>query len=265
MTPKNRMAAGYTQTTRPRTTPTRIVRWAKPAGREIGRPTAAAALVGAFVGALAVGGAAPLAAQAPLGVPYIGDNHVSFYSTELTTDGVGTGTSALYGGRYGHQFGHAGDATRFSLLGQVAARDRQDPRGGILDASVTAAWTRHWEGVDDRLSTTAAVGMNALLWGLDEPDTGLARLSLPLTLGVAYDLRVGRATLTPFVAQGIARFNTRSYVNGVRASTREGWDGRFTAGVSLRLRALVLTTSRIRGEQGLPNPSRWAFAVGVSF
>jgi hypothetical protein len=220
----------------------------------------------ALLAALGLGvGAAGLAAQAPLGVPYIGNNHLSFYTTELTTDGLGPGTSSLYGGRYGHQFGQAEDDTRFSLLGQVAARERQDPRGGILDVSLTAGWTRRWNQLDSRLSTTAAVGVSALVWAEDEPDTGLARLSLPLTVGVGYDLHIGSATLTPFVAPGIARFNTRSYVNDVRVTTDEGWDARFSAGTSLRLKELVLTTSRIRGEQGLPNRSRWAFAAGISF
>ena len=220
----------------------------------------------ALFAALGVTGATTaVAAQAPLGVPYIGDNHLSFYSTELTTDGIGTGTSTLYGGRYGHQFGNAEDETRFSLLGQLAVRDRQDPTGGIVDVSVTAGWTRRWSELDADLSTTAAVGMSALAWGQDTPDTGLARLSLPLTVGVGYDLHLGSATVTPFVAPGIARFNTRTYVDNVRVTTEEGWDARFTAGTSLRLRELVLTTSRIRGEQGLPNRSRWAFAAGISF
>lgn len=229
-------------------------------------PRPGTALLAGLLLAVGLGaGASAAAAQAPLGVPYIGNNHLSFYSTELTTDGIGTGTSSLFGGRYGHQFGHAGDATRFSLLGQVAARERQDPRGGILDVSLTAAWTRRWEELDDRLSTTAALGMSALVWGEDEPDTGLARLSMPFTVGVGYDLRIGAATITPFVAPGIARYQTRSFVDNVRVTTAQGWDARFTAGTSLRLRELVLTTSRIRGEQGLPNRSRWAFAAGISF
>ncbi len=234
---------------------------ARAAHREILRHLSGAALLAVGLGA----GAAGLAAQAPLGVPYIGDNHLSFYSTELTTDGIGTGTSSLYGGRYGHRFGQAEDATRFSLLGQVAGRERQDPRGGILDVSLSAGWTRRWDELDSRLSTTAAVGMSALVWAEDEPDTGLARLSLPLTVGVGYDLHIGGATVTPFVAPGIARYNARRYVDNVRVTTDEGWDARFTAGTSLRLKELVLTTSRIRGEQGLPNRSRWAFAAGISF
>lgn len=219
-------------------------------------------IVAAFVAL----GAAPgtVAAQAPLGVPFIGNNQLSFYSTELTSDGTGAGMSTLYGGRYAHRFGAADSPTRFSLAVQAAGRQLDAPNDGVLDVSVTAAWTRSMVEVDRRLSATVAAGVGALAWGSVSND-GVAHASIPATLGIAYDLTVGRATVSPFVAPGIAYYVDRQYVDDARVSSDDGWDARFTAGASLRLQEVVLTMSRIRGEEGLPHSSRWAFAAGISF
>lgn len=219
---------------------------------------------GFLVAAALGGGPALAAAQSAIGVPFIGNNHLSFYSTELTSDGVGTAMSTLYGGRYAHLFGDASERTRLSVIVQGAARDLEGGSAGVLDASITAAWTRRMDEVDGRLSATVAAGANALVWGVDEAD-GVAHVSLPVSVGVGYDLKIGSATVTPFVKPGIAYYRARSYLNDVRVGEDRGWDGLFTAGASLRLRELVLTTSRIRGEQGLPHRSRWAFAAGISF
>lgn len=229
------------------------------------RPTFRVPVRALAAAGLLVLAASRASAQAPLGIPYIGDNHLSFYSTELTTDGVGVGTSVLYGGRYGHRFGSAADATRFSLVAQGAFRNLDDPSGGIMDVSLTAAWTRRVDEVDAHLSVTAAAGASALAWGFDEPDAGLAHLSAPLSLGVSYDLGIRGATLSPFVTPGLAYYSDRTYVNNQRVSTSTGWDGRLAMGASLRLKELVLTTSRIRGEEGLPHRSRWTFSAGISF
>jgi hypothetical protein len=209
-------------------------------------------------------GAGAVAAQAPLGVPFIGDNHLSFYSTELTSDGTGAGMSTLYGGRYAHRFGEAESPMRFSLGVQVAARQLDAPNDGVIDATVTAAWTRSMAEVDPRLSATVGVGANALAWGAVSND-GVAHASVPITMGISYDLTIGRATVSPFVAPSVAYYVDRTYVNDVRVSSSSGWDGRISAGASLRLREVVLTTSRIRGEEGLPHSSRWTFAAGISF
>ena len=209
--------------------------------------------------------AAAASAQSTLGVPFIGDNHLSFYSTELTSDGIGASMSTLYGGRYAHRFGSDDARSRFSLSLQGAGRTLADASSGILDVSMTVAWTRRMDEIDEDLSMTGAMGMSALVWGMDETDTGIAHGSLPMTAAVAYDLHIGSATLTPFVAPGIAYYDHRGYLHSVRVSREVGWDARFTTGTSLTLKEVVLTASRIHGESNLPNRSRWAFAAGISF
>ena len=190
-------------------------------------------------------------AQSTLGMPFIGRHHLSFYSTELSKDGVGKTTSTLLGGRYGYRFGDEGDAGRLSLAAQVAARSLADGNQGIGDLSLTVAWTRRVVELTPDLSLTAAAGMAALAWGFDDDDTGIAHASMPFTAGIAYDLHIGRATLTPFVAPGIAYYDNRTYQNDVRQSKATGWDAHYTAGASLTLNEVVLTTSGIHGEHGL--------------
>ncbi len=226
-----------------------------------------------FLAASALLGAALLAAtpshahaQAALGVPFIGNNHLSFYSTQLTTDGIGTSTSTLYGGRYGHRFGGSDAQSRIAFNVQAAARTLSAPNDGVADVSLSTAWMRRIDEISSRLSTAVSVGASALAWGAADTDAGIARFSFPLTAGVSYDVPIGGATLSPFVAPGIAYYDARSYDDtGDRVASSSGWDSRLTSGLSLRLREVVLTSARIRGEHGLPNSSRWAFSAGISF
>jgi hypothetical protein len=210
-------------------------------------------------------GVTDVGAQASLGVPYIGNNHVSFYSTELTSDGVGVGSSKLYGGRYGHRFGGEASTHRFSILVQVAAKDYEAVSDGVYDVSLSAAMSRTLDDIDSALEVAASIGAEVKAWGFDPGDTGLARFSLPLTVGASYDLHLGAITLAPFVAPGGAYTLARRYVDDVRVMEDNAWDLRLTTGVSARLKEAVFTTSHIRGERGLPQSSRWTFAAGISF
>lgn len=209
--------------------------------------------------------AGPVAAQSALGTPFIGDNSLTFYMTELPTDGIGQPTSTLFGGRYGRRFRSTASPASFSLAVQGAARATEGPTDGVMDVSVTAGWSRRMEEIDRRLSVTAAAGASALLWGSGDPDSGLVRASLPLTVGVSYDLRIGPAILTPFAAPAVAYYRARQVVDDVRLMDETGWDARISSGASLRFREVVLSTTTIRGEEGLPHRSRWAFAAGISF
>jgi hypothetical protein len=206
-----------------------------------------------------------LAAQSPLGMPYIGGTHLSFYATELTSDGVGPGMAKLYGGRYGHRFGAAASKTHFALSLQVAARDFESTSDGVFDVAVGASLTRRADEIDPRLSASLGVSASARAWGFDEADTGIAHVSVPVAVGLAYDVRIGAVTFAPFVSPSLARYDARTYLNDVRMSQKTGWDARFTAGMSARMKEVVLSTSSTRGEHGLPNESRWAFSAGISF
>jgi len=208
---------------------------------------------------------AGLEAQSALGVPYIGSNHLSFYATELTSDGFGVAGSKLYGGRYGHRFGDEQATTRFSFLVQVAAKDYEAVSDGVYDVSLSAAMSRTMEEIDPRLELAASLGGEIKAWGFDPDDTGLARVSIPLTMGASFDLQLGAVTIAPFVAPGAAYTMARQYVDDVRVMRENAWDFRFTSGASVRLKEAVFTTSHVRSEHGLPQKSRWTFAAGISF
>jgi len=207
------------------------------------------------------------AAQSTLGVPFLGRNHLSFYATELSDDGIGAASSALYGGRYARLFGSDDATTRFSFMVQGAGRALAAPDDGVIDLSATAAWTRRMGELTPDLSVTAAVGASVLGWGAADGESGIARISYPVTAGVAYDVRIGSATFTPFAAPGIARYATREHRESgeLLVGRHSGWDARLTSGASLAFRDIVLTAGGIRGEEGLTKTSRWTFAAGISF
>lgn len=219
-----------------------------------------------LLASLALAGAGNgVTAQASLGMPFIGNNHLSFYSTELSSDGVADATRTLLGGRYARRFGSDASATRFSMAVQAAARSLDNANQGIADLSLTAAVTRRMKEIDDNLQITVAATGAVLAWGFDHEDTGIAHMSVPFTAGVAYDIHIGGATLSPYVAPSIAMYDNRTYVNDERTAQTTGWDGVLSWGASLSLREVVLTTGGIHGEPGLPNQSRWTFSAGISF
>ncbi len=215
--------------------------------------------------ALLAGRGAPVAAQSALGVPFVGNNHLSYYATQLSRDGVGTPMATLHGGRYARRLGPAAARSHLSLGLQVAGRALSGPTDGVLDASVSAAWSRRLDEISDHLSVAGSVGAGALAWGVSNNDVGLLHASVPASVGVAWDLHIGGATLTPFVAPALARYSTRHYVDGVRVSREDGWDARVASGASLQIKQLLLTAGGIHGEHGLPMTRRWTFSAGVSF
>ena len=221
----------------------------------------AAALTGAALTALP----RHAAGQSTLGVPFIGNNHLSFYSTALATDGVGQSTTTLFGGRFARRFGPAQSQSSMAVNAQIAARPLDGPTDGIADVSLTTSWTRRMDEITDRLAVSMAVGGSVLAWATENDDVGLAHISVPVSFGVSYDIRIGAATLSPFAAPAVAWYNTRRYLNDVRVVDDTGWDARVSTGASLSLRDIVLTAGGIRGEHGLPRDNRWTFAAGVSF
>lgn len=224
-----------------------------------------AILFPAVVGAVIAAVPGHAAAQSALGVPYIGSNQLSFYTTELATDGIGSQTSTLFGARYGRQFGRVAAQSHFAVNAQLAARPLEGATDGLVDLSMTTSWSRRMDEITPRLGVAISAGGSVLGWGLGDDSIGIARLSLPATVGVSYDVSIGGMTFSPFVAPGVAYVRSRHYINDERVGGDDGWDARMTSGASLRLKDVVLTASTIRGENGLPNRSRWAFAAGISF
>ncbi|HEY7234804.1 MAG TPA: hypothetical protein VH539_11685 [Gemmatimonadaceae bacterium] len=207
--------------------------------------------------------ASTLSAQAALGAPFIGSNNLSFYSSELTRSG-NEETTSMYGLLYGHRFGSTGDSTRLTMMLRGSARAFDDVKAGILDVATTVGVSHDVSAVRG-LSVAASTGLGMMAWGDDIAHTGRLRVTIPANAGASYDLHVRSATISPFAMGTVARYDWRTSVNDVRDSVRDGWDAYYTTGVSLRLKDVVVTSSRIIGEYGMPNRSRWAFAAGLSF
>jgi hypothetical protein len=206
------------------------------------------------------------AAQSALGMPYIGRNHLSFYSTGLATNLTGSATTTLFGGRYGRQFGEHGAASQLAMKAQVAVRTLEGPTDGIADASVEVSWSRRIDELSSRMNLAVAAGASVLAWDTNQDDvTGRANFTIPATAGISYDISVGSATISPFIAPSVAWYRTEQWVNNVETVRSSGVDARLMSGASLRMKEIVLTAGSIRGEKGLPSHGRWTFAAGVSF
>ncbi|HEX9563257.1 MAG TPA: hypothetical protein VF981_04770 [Gemmatimonadaceae bacterium] len=217
------------------------------------------------VAASLVAGVVPTAATAQdaLGVPFIGSNNLSFYTAQLTRDG-GAETTTLLGMIYAHRFGAANNPTRMSLQLRGSARPFEDVSAGILDVATRVSVSHDVRAVRG-LSVAGSLGAGVTAWGDDRANTGRLHVSLPASGGVSYDIRLGGVTISPFASASIARYDLRTYLDEERQSMDRGWDASYTTGTSLRVRDIVVTTSRIAGEQGMPDRSRWAFTAGISF
>jgi hypothetical protein len=201
-------------------------------------------------------------------VPFVGKNHLSASVTELSRDGVGQDRATVFGAMYGRQLTGDNAAVKLHMIVRGAAR-AQGPleEGGIADGGITFAATRR---VLAGLSVTGAAGVSAVVWSREldasgEQDRSRIVARAPLSAGIAYDLKLGRATIAPFATFTGGYTNASEYVNNKRQSEDTGWRISHTAGVSLRLSEIVLSLSEVAREPGLPHRSRVAFAAGISW
>ncbi|MGD2046952.1 MAG: hypothetical protein PVH96_12060 [Gemmatimonadota bacterium] len=224
---------------------------------------AAAVLVGL---SLSTGQAA---AQEAIGVPFVGTNHLSFYTTELSRDGVADERASVFGAVYGHRFGDRMGKGEVSFTVRAGARALNNGGDGILDTGLGFAGTKAIPGAE-RLSATASVGLGAMVWGQDPlstgaPDTGRLSLRVPMTAGLAYDLHWGAATVAPFAALATSYSSERDYVSDVRVGQADGWRVGSAVGVSVRFRETVLSMSGLSREHGLTGSTRYVFSAGMSW
>lgn len=207
-------------------------------------------------------------AQSVLGVPFVGRNHLSISVTELSHDGISVERDAVFGGVYGRRLNADAAMVEVSVIARAAARANSGADDGIVDAGLTVAAT-HRVGAINGLSITGAAGLGAMVWGQDAPgaasDRGRVIASAPLTAGVSYDIRLGRATLAPFFAVTSAYSRERDYLDGDRIGGDSGWRVGNSVGVSLRFQEAVLSVREINRERGLPTRSRVAFSAGMSW
>lgn len=220
--------------------------------------------------ALATMNAGQAQAQQAIGVPFIGKHHLSMTVTEMSRDGVGQERTSLFGGMYGNRLNGEQAAVKVHLLVRAAARALGDfEQSGIADAGVTLAAT-HAIPALGRLSVTGAAGVAAMVWSdnasaADGQDQNRIIAKVPLSAGLAYDLKVGRATISPFASVNGGYSTARNYLDETRVSESNTWRVGHTSGVSLRLNEIVMSISEIAREPGMPHSSRVAFAAGISW
>jgi hypothetical protein len=232
----------------------------------IGRKVLAASLL---LAASAAAGATDAGAQEAIGVPFVGRNHLSFYTTELSRDGIGQERAAIFGGAYGRTFGESSGPLQVSLIVRAGARAFDDLDDGILDASATLAATRSVPGLE-KLSLAAAAGLGAVMWGQGSsgdglPETGRLSARVPLSAGAAYDIKAGGATIAPFAMVTTAYSREHDYVDDERVALDSGWRVGNTTGVSVRFKEMVLSLADVRRERAMPHDHRVVFSVGMSW
>lgn len=208
-------------------------------------------------------------AQQALGVPFVGRNHLSVSVTERSRDGIGTEQAAVFGGMYGRRFSDETAPVQLSVIVRAAARALTAQEDGIVDAGITVAATHPVRALAG-LAITGAAGAGAVLWGQDgeisgEAYSGRILANIPLSAGLSYDVRAGRATFTPFVNMTGTYSKVRDYVNDERIGETSGWRLGHTAGVSARFRETVFSLSGVSRERGMPNRNRVVFSAGMSW
>ena len=208
-------------------------------------------------------------AQRALGLPYVGRNQFSISVTEQSRDGISTEKEAVFGVAYGRQFNSDDAPIQLSMIARAAARALDGSETGIFDGGLTIAATHNVRAIDG-LSVSGAAGITAMVWGKDGDewaalDRGRIVNSVPLSVGMSYDVRVGGATFAPFVTTTHAYSRGRDYVDDEPINKTSSWKLGHSAGVSVRFRETVLSLSNIYRESGMPNRNRVAFSAGMSW
>ena len=222
--------------------------------------TAAAALLGLAMTAVSA------QAQQALGVPLAGKNNLSFSVTELSRDGISEEQTAVYGGIYARRLNSETSPVQFSVIVRTAVRALEKVSSeGVVDAGALLAATYRVKA----FSITGASGGTAVVWGKeagdDELDRGRLVARAPITAGIAYDLRVGSATVAPFLSYTAAYSRERNYQNDEWVSTHKGWRYSNSSGVSVRFRGTVLTVSEINRERGMADRNRVLVTAGMTW
>jgi len=202
-------------------------------------------------------------AQAALGTPFIGGNVLSFQFAQATRN-AGPTTTTTFGVLFGHRFGSSDAHSNVNVVVRASARPLEGVDTGVLDFAATVGVSQKVGGLPN-LSVAASTGLGLMAWNDDAAKSGRAQISIPANAGVSYAVKLGYATIAPFAMGTVARYDQRNSVNDVEQSKDKGWDTHYTTGASLRLKEVVLTSSRIVGEHGMSTRSRWTFSAGVSF
>lgn len=206
-------------------------------------------------------------AQQAIGVPFVGRNHLSFSVTELSRDGIELDRKAVFGGIYGRRLGRDEAPVQYSVIVRAAARAMEATEDAIAEAGFSVAGTHQVRALPG-LSVTGAAGLSAVVWSQENgsgPERSQLVAGAPITAGVAYDIRLGRATIAPFISLSSAYSTEREHLGDDRVARHDGWRWTNSTGVSVRFREAVLTLSEINRERGMPHRNRVLFSAGMSW
>ena len=203
--------------------------------------------------------ATPAEAQRCLGLPMSGRNYVGFETRESWTGH--RRQAPVYGGRYAHKF-DAGNGV--PVVATIAGG------GGGLKGDTSAV------NVSGMLSTMAPVGRNLSVCAsagfqaqaVDYPGESQHDAdgfgSIPVSIGIGYDMHMGALTVTPFASPTLAyyEFESSRFDNGAR---QRGFDTYVVMGATASVNRFSVGTTYRNGDRSLGESGRFGFSTGVNF
>lgn len=199
-------------------------------------------------------------AQRCLGLPISGKNYIGMEQRE-SWSGYGNQTP-VYGGRYAHSFDAGNGVGVIASIGGGAGGMKGDTSAvhvsGMLSTSKQLTGTG--------LSVCAGAGFDAR--AVDFPGEskhdGDGFGSVPVSLGLGYDMHLGALTLTPFAAPTLAYYEFKS--DGFKNRDRQhGFDKYVTMGATASVSRFSVGASYRNGDASLGKSGRMAFNAGVNF
>lgn len=198
-------------------------------------------------------------AQACLGLPMTGRNYIGAEQREAWTGH--NRQTPVWGGRYAHEFDAGNGIGIIGSIGGGAGGMKGDTTAIHVSGMLSTG-----KRVSDNLSVCAGAGFDAQ--ATDYPGESKKESdafgSLPLSLGLGYDVHLGSLTLTPFAAPTLAYyvFEADGYKNGAR---QKGFDGYVTMGATAAFSRFSVGANYRNGDKSLGEAGRFSFSTGVSF
>lgn len=204
--------------------------------------------------------ATPALAQRCLGLPMAGKNYLGFEQRESWTGH--NRQTPIYGGRYAHSFDAGKGVGVIASIGGGGS----GMKGDTSAVHVSGMLSTSLQPVGSNLSMCAGAGFEARATdfpGESKHDAD-AFGSVPVSLGIGYDVRLGALTVTPFAAPTIAyyEFESDNYKDGDR---QHGFDKYVTMGATASFSRFSVGANYRNGDRSLGQSGRFAFNTGVNF
>jgi hypothetical protein len=204
----------------------------------------------------------PVWAQACLGLPITAKNYIGAEQRESWSGH--RRQTPVWGGRYAHEFDAGKGVGVIASIGGGAGGMKGDT--SAIHASGMVSTSAHVPAISKSLSVCAGAGFDAQATdypGESRKDSD-AFGSIPVSVGLGYDVGLGAVTVTPFVAPTLAycAFESDSYKNGAR---QRGVDGYVTMGATAAFSRFSVGANYRDGDRSLGGSGRFSFTTGVSF